>query len=75
MLTKPHFWTAFHLDAAVRLVAGVHCPNCATELRACDVIINQAGGRTRLICSGCHRDILAIEPKSPPKAQAQLFPA
>ena len=64
MLTKPHTWTAFHLDAAVRLVAGVHCPNCATELRACDVITDAASDRAALICSGCHRDILAIEPKS-----------
>jgi hypothetical protein len=62
--TSPQIWTSFHLGAGVRLVAGVHCPNCGTELRACDVIIDQAGGRTGLICSGCHRDILAIEPKS-----------
>jgi hypothetical protein len=48
----------------MRLVAGVHCPNCATELRACDVITDAASGRAALICSGCHRDILAIEPKS-----------
>jgi hypothetical protein len=64
MLKKLHFSPAFHLDAAVRLVAGVRCPNCATELRACDVMNDQASGRTGLICSGCHRDILAIEPKS-----------
>jgi hypothetical protein len=62
--TSPQTWTTFHLGAAVRLVAGVHCPNCETELRAWDVIIDQAGGRTGLICSGCLRDILAIEPKS-----------
>ena len=61
MLTKPHIWTAFHLDAAVRLVAGVHCPNCGTELRACDLIADHASGRAVLICSRCHRDMLAIE--------------
>ena len=32
--TSPQTWTTFHLGAAVRLVAGVHCPNCETELRA-----------------------------------------
>jgi hypothetical protein len=59
MLIKP-IWTAFHLGAVVRLVAGVHCPNCGTELRACDVMADQASGRAALICSHCHRDILAI---------------
>jgi hypothetical protein len=63
MLTEPHITTTLHLNAAVRLAAGVHCPNCATELRACDVIIDHAVRRTGLICSGCHRDILVIEPK------------
>jgi hypothetical protein len=56
MLTKPHIWTAFHLDAAVCLVGGVHCPNCRTELGACDVIADQASGHAVLICSRCHRD-------------------
>ena len=32
--TSPQIWSSFHLGAAVRLVAGVHCPNCATETRA-----------------------------------------
>jgi hypothetical protein len=58
--TSPQIWTAFHLGAAVRLVAGVYCPNCGTELRACDVIVERATGGAVLICSRCHRDILTI---------------
>ena len=37
------------------------CPYCRRELRAQDVIADEASGRAVLICSRCHRDILAIE--------------
>ena len=66
MLIKPQttssqIWTSFHSGATVRLIAGVHCPNCGTELRACDVIADRASGGALVICFGCHRDVLAIE--------------
>jgi hypothetical protein len=60
MLTKPHFWTAFHLEAAVRLVTGVHCPNCGTELRAQDVEL-LGDGDLQVGCSGCHVVICVVE--------------
>jgi hypothetical protein len=60
MLTK-RFWTAFHRGAVVHLAAGISCPDCRRDLRACDVIADQASSRAVLICSCCHRDILTIE--------------
>lgn len=60
MLPKSNTWTAFHLNANVRLVAGVHCPYCGRELRAQDVEPLDHGD-ARIVCSGCHRDILTIE--------------
>ena len=45
----------------VGLPAGVPCPNCATELRASDVVVDRASGSAVLICSGCHRDTLVID--------------
>jgi hypothetical protein len=60
MLTKPHIWTAFHLHAAVRLVAGVHCPYCGRELRAQDVE-SLDHGNVRIVCPACHRDLFTIE--------------
>ena len=58
--TSPQIWSSFHLGAAVRLVAGVHCPNCATETRACDVELLE-NGDVRIVCGECHRDLLTIE--------------
>lgn len=60
MLTKPHIWTAIHLHAAVRLVAGLRCPCCERELRAQDVEPLDHGD-VRIVCLGCHRDLFAIE--------------
>ena len=43
----------------VRLVAGLHCP-CGRELR-CDPEPMGDGG-FRLLCAGCHGDVLVYEP-------------
>jgi hypothetical protein len=56
MPTKP-FWTAFHLGAVVRLVAGLPCPYCRCELRAQDVELLDHGD-VRIVCPDCHRDLL-----------------
>jgi hypothetical protein len=42
----------------VRLAAGVYCPHCLRPLRASDVRV--ADDEVRLICDGCHRDVLTI---------------
>jgi hypothetical protein len=60
-LHSPQIWTAFYPGTTVRVRAGVPCPNCATELRASDVVVDRASGSAVLICSGCHRDTLVIE--------------
>ena len=60
MPTKPRIWTAFHLDAAVRLVAGVRCPYCRRELRAQDAELYDDGD-LRIVCCCCHGDIFAVE--------------
>jgi hypothetical protein len=52
--------TAFHLDETVRLVAGVNCLYCRRELRAQDVEPLDRGN-VRIVCLGCHRDLLTIE--------------
>ncbi|OPY99158.1 hypothetical protein A5906_25810 [Bradyrhizobium sacchari] len=54
--------TAFIFDLIVRVAAGLRCPHCASELRACDMTLDRAGNRAGLICSRCHSDILKIEP-------------
>ena len=60
MPNKPRIRTAFHLNATVRLVAGVRCPKCGTELRAQDLELLDHGD-VRAICAGCHVVLLAIE--------------
>ncbi|PSO25114.1 hypothetical protein [Bradyrhizobium sp. MOS002] len=64
MATNPQVQCTFIFGFVVRLVAGSRCPHCGSELRATDVTIDSPGGRTGLTCSGCHRDILVIEPKT-----------
>lgn len=64
MATNPQVQSAFILGLVVRLAAGARCPHCGAELRASDVTVDSVGGRTGLTCSGCHRDILMIEPKT-----------
>jgi transposase-like protein len=44
----------------VHLVNGVSCPYCSRMLYAGDVEVHRRGD-ARLICAGCHRDILKIE--------------
>lgn len=41
---------------AVRLATDTRCPHCTRRLRASDVEADF--GEVRLICGGCHRDVL-----------------
>lgn len=75
MATNPQVQSALILGLVVRLVAGARCPDCGTKLRATDVTIESVGGRTALACSGCHRDILVIEPKTSPRNDPINFSA
>jgi hypothetical protein len=47
-------------NRAVRLAAGTRCP-CGRELHATDVTVDSPESAVRLVCIGCHRDVLAIE--------------
>jgi hypothetical protein len=60
MPNKPRIRTAFHLFATVRLVAGMCCPHCGTELRAEDVDPLEHGD-VRAICAACHCALFTIE--------------
>jgi hypothetical protein len=40
-------------------MAGIACPHCRRTLRAHDV--EPIDGALRLICGGCHRDLLVVE--------------
>jgi transposase-like protein len=42
---------------AIRLAVSLTCPYCGRALHATDV---EQDYETRLICSGCHRDVLII---------------
>jgi hypothetical protein len=49
--------TTYSVAHVVRLAA-IQCPHCRRTLRAHDVSVDDM---VRLICGGCHRDLLAIE--------------
>jgi hypothetical protein len=55
---------AFSAGRCVRLARALPCPHCGRELQAYDVKID--GIEVTLICSGCHRDVLAID-EGPPR--------
>lgn len=46
-------------DKLVTLTGGLFCPNCRRELHATNIEVDAS--RVRIICAGCHRDILVIE--------------
>jgi hypothetical protein len=46
-------------DHAVRLAANLRCPHCQRQLHATDIDADLGG--VRIICAGCHRDVLTIE--------------
>jgi hypothetical protein len=43
----------------VRIADGVSCPACGAVIRACDA--EETNDGVRIICHGCHRDLLVIE--------------
>jgi hypothetical protein len=43
----------------VRLATGMNCPCCSQQIKASD--IRADFGHVRLICAGCHHDILVVE--------------
>jgi transposase-like protein len=53
--------TAYAGGRAIRL-APLGCPYCGRELRAQDVEQFEDGD-ARIVCPGCHRDLLTIESK------------
>ena len=62
-INKRHFLqTAALPDGDFRLVAGLRCPCCGGELR-CDPEPT-GDGSFRLICVGCHGDVLVYERRS-----------
>jgi hypothetical protein len=46
----------------VRLTVNMKCPHCTRPLQATDVEVDF--GDVRLICAGCHKDVLTIEAAS-----------
>jgi hypothetical protein len=46
----------------IRIVSPWPCPHCGRALRARDVDVDF--GHVRLVCSGCHRDVLTVEASS-----------
>jgi hypothetical protein len=46
----------------VRMISGLRCPHCQTEIRPNDV--EETGDGLLLICRHCHRDILVVEEAS-----------
>jgi hypothetical protein len=60
------FHTLRRLQAAVlhnrtvRIVDGLRCPYCDTTIRASDPE-ETGNGNWRILCGGCHRDILVVE--------------
>ena len=58
----PNTTFAFSGDAMVRLAADFKCPHCGHGLHATDVDIDNVD--VRLVCGGCHKDILTIETAS-----------
>ena len=57
--STPRPTVAYSADRKVTL-APLACPYCAHELRAADVELLD-NGDLRIVCAGCHVDILAIE--------------
>ncbi len=51
-------WAGHH---RVRLVDGTRCPHCGQSLHPTGVSIADFG-EVRLVCHGCHRDVLSVEP-------------
>ena len=47
-----------------RLAHGVRCPYCEREWHATDV--DDADGRVKIICGGCHRSLFLLEDRSEP---------
>jgi hypothetical protein len=55
--TRTSYAVSGHYE--VRLTDGLKCPHCSRLLHAADVdICGQAA--VRMICAGCHRDVLTI---------------
>ena len=48
---------------AVRFAGGIHCPHCVRQLHATDIEVDDFD--MRLLCSGCARELLAVEAQSP----------
>jgi hypothetical protein len=70
MLTPNYaFHALLRLDTAVlpnqivHIADGLRCPACGTVIRAVDT--EEINDGLRLICHGCHRDILVVEELHP----------
>ena len=55
--------TAVLPDHIVRLAAGMPCPACGTEIRACDT--EETGDGVRVVCHNCHHDLFIVEETRP----------
>lgn len=55
--------TAYPNEHAVWLAGNLTRPNCRRTLDATDVRLDFPDGVTRLVCNGCHQDVLTIEPR------------
>ena len=42
----------------VKLTVGLKCPHCSRQLHASDIELDF--GDVKLICAGCHKDVLTI---------------
>jgi hypothetical protein len=64
MLNTPRSEMSFAYDgrSEIRLAANTKCPHCGRCLHATDVEADFGG--VRLICIGCHRDVLIIRSAS-----------
>jgi hypothetical protein len=47
-------------NRTIRIADGLQCPSCGTAIRTTDPE-DTDNGNWRIVCSGCHRDILVVE--------------
>jgi hypothetical protein len=60
--SQPTMTRAFSGACEAQLASKLRCPHCMRLLRATDIDVDF--GDVRLICRGCHRDILMIRAKA-----------
>ena len=60
--SQPTMTRAFNGACETQLATNLRCPHCMRLLRATDV--DADFGDVRLVCQGCHRDVLTIRART-----------